>query len=47
MKAAPPCWRIHIGTVGMEGEFDAIDTDEVDLNGARDNSCDIQRGPTA
>jgi hypothetical protein len=36
-----------IGTVGMEGAFDAIGTGKVDLDWARDNSCDIQRQPTA
>jgi hypothetical protein len=31
----------------MENAFDAMRTGEVDLDGARDNSCDIPRGPTA
>jgi formate dehydrogenase subunit gamma len=51
MNAALPCAsspaHTHIGTVGMEGAFDAIGTGKVDLDWARDNSCDIQRQPTA
>ena len=36
--------HIYIGSIGMEGAFDAMGTGEVDLNWAKEHHCALGRG---